>query len=155
MLVPWVAAFGLAGQLVRRLPAAAATSTPALGCLLLAAAYAGISLALVTGHQEEALLAALLRAGGFGLGIQFSALIAHLTSAVGAEHAPDISGVTTTTQIGGAVGVAAFGAAYLGIAHAGPAQATHAYAVVTAGLAAVALLATVSAWSATHAPPHR
>jgi hypothetical protein len=50
----------------------------------------------------------LLGAGGLGLGIQFSALIGHVTNAVPAGYAADISGVTTTTlQIGAAIGVAA------------------------------------------------
>jgi hypothetical protein len=34
-LVPWVATFGLAGQLVRRLPPRMAPLTPGAGCLLL------------------------------------------------------------------------------------------------------------------------
>jgi hypothetical protein len=81
-LVPWVAAFGLAGQLVCRLPPRLLPRAPAAGCL----------------------------------GIQFSALLAHVTNAVPAEFAPDISGVSTTTlQIGGAVGVAAFGTLYLSL----------------------------------------
>jgi predicted MFS family arabinose efflux permease len=37
ILVPWVAAFGLAGPLTRRLPARTAPMVPAAGCLLLAA----------------------------------------------------------------------------------------------------------------------
>jgi hypothetical protein len=43
------------------------------------------------------LLVVLLAAGGLGLGIQFSGLIAHLTSAVPTEYAADISGVSSTT----------------------------------------------------------
>lgn len=38
ILVPWVAAFGLAGPLARRLPARTAPMVPAAGCLLLALA---------------------------------------------------------------------------------------------------------------------
>jgi hypothetical protein len=75
-------------------------------------------------------------------------MIAHLTSAVATRYAPDISGVTTTTmQIAGALGIAAFGAAYLSLTADG--TATHAFAVVTAGFAAVAALASALAHGAT------
>ncbi len=153
-LVPWVAAFGIAGQLVRRLPPRLLPRAPAAGCLLLTAAYAAISLALVTGHHVEALLVVLLAFGGLGLGVQFSALIAHLTTAVPAGYAPDISGVSTTfMQIGGATGVAAFGTLYLSLSsHTAAGHATHAFALTTATFAAVALLVTISAHRATRPP---
>jgi MFS family permease len=150
-LVPWVAAFGLAGRLVGRLNAGLARAAPALGCVILAAAYAAISLVLFAGHHDEALLIPLLAFGGFGLGIQFSGLIAHATASVPSDYAPDISGVTTTTtQIGAAVGVAAFGTLFLSLSHTGAHHATHAFAVVSAGLAAIAAIATATAWRATH-----
>jgi len=153
-LVPWVAAVGLAGQLVRRLPARIVPRAPSAGCLLLAASYMTLSVALFTGHHSEALLVVLLGVGGLGLGIQFSALIAHLANAVPAAYAPDISGVSASTlQIGGVIGVAVFGTLYLSLtAHAGVAHTTHAFAVTTAALAAVALLATVTGHCATHQP---
>jgi hypothetical protein len=89
----------------------------------------------------------LLGAGGLGLGIQFSALVAHLTNVVPAGYAPDISGVTTVTlQIGGAVGVAALGTLYLSVSDgAGAAHATHAFALTTAAFTAIALLASAAA----------
>jgi MFS family permease len=146
-LVPWVAAFGAAGQLVRRLPERARPIAPSAGCALLAAAYVAISAALFGDRNGEALLLVILAAGGLGLGVQFSALIAHLSNAVPPRYAPDISGVSTTLiQIGGTVGVAAFGTLYLGLA-AG--DATHAFAIVTAALAAAALLAAVAAYRST------
>ena len=138
-LVPWVVAFGAAGQLVRRVPERARPLVPSAGCALLAAAYVAISAALFGDRHGEALLLVVLAAGGLGLGIQFSALIAHLSNAVPPRYAPDISGVSSTLmQIGGTVGVAAFGTLYLGLAADG---ATHAFAVVTAAFAAAALLA--------------
>jgi MFS family permease len=150
-LVPWVAAFGVAGQVVRRLPPRAAAAAPVAGCLLLAAAYVAISVALFTGHAGEALLVLLLGAGGLGLGTQFSSLIARVTNAVPADYAADISGVSTTTmQIGAAIAVAAFGTLYLSLAsHVSSARATHAFAITTIALAAVALLATLSGYRAT------
>ena len=153
-LVPWVAAFGLAGQLVRRMPRRMVPRAPAAGCLLLAAAYAAISGTLFAGRNDGALLVVLLGAGGLGLGIQFSALIAHLTNAVPAEYAPDISGVSTTVlQIGGAVGVAAIGTLYLGLSAS--ADPTHAFAITTAAFAGVALLAAIGAGRAAAAPRSR
>ncbi len=150
-LVPWVAAFGLAGQLVSRLPAGLAQSAPAAGCAVLAGAYTAISAALFTGHHSEALLIVLLAIGGFGLGIQFSSTIGHLTTSVAPAYASDISGVTSTTsQIGGALGVAAFGTLYLSLAPLGAGPATHAFAIVTAALAALILPAVIAAYRATH-----
>jgi len=149
-LVPWVAAFGVAGQIVRRLPSQLVRRAPAAGCLLLTAAYTAISATLFAGCHEELLLIVLLAIGGLGLGIQFSALIAHLTNAVHADHAAEISGVSTTaTQIGGAIGVAAIGTLYLSQSQAGAAHATHAFAVTALALAAVAMLATAIAHQAT------
>jgi MFS family permease len=81
-LVPWVAAFGAAGQLVRRLPERARPIAPSAGCALLAAAYVAISVALFGDRHGEGLLLVILAAGGLGLGVQFSALIAHLSNAV-------------------------------------------------------------------------
>ncbi len=150
-LVSWVAAFGAAGQVVRRLPARVAPAAAPVGCLVLAGAYLAVSGALFAGRHPEGLLVVVLGVGGLGLGTQFSAMIAHLTSAVSERHAPDISGVTTTVmQIAATLGVAVFGTAYLGLAaDPGPAAATHAFAIVTALLAVVAALAAVAAQRAT------
>ena len=132
----------------RQAPARArATVVPSAGCALLAAAYVAISAALFGGRHGDALELAVLAAGGLGLGIQFSALIAHLSNAVPPRYAPDISGVSTTLiQIGGTVGVAAFGTLYLALAADG---ATHAFAMVTAALAVAALLAAAAAYRST------
>jgi len=152
-LVPWVAAFGFAGQVVRRVPARLESSAAPAGCAILAVAYLAISVSLFADQRGQALLIVLLGFGGFGLGIQFSALIAHLTNSVPDRYAPDITGVTTTiSQIGGAIGVAALGTLYFSLAsQSGPVHATHAFALVTAGLAAGALLASAMAFRSTHA----
>lgn len=145
VLVPWVAAFGLAGQVVRRLPARAARAMPVVGCLLLATAYALIALNAATGIGGTPLLVVLLGAGGLGLGLQFAAQMARLTGAVEPRHAPDISGVSTTMmQIGGAVAVAGFGGLYHALAGR-PGAAGHAFGVVTAALAGTALLSALAA----------
>jgi len=153
MLVPWVAAFGLAGQLVRRLPAS--PWLPAGGCLLLATAYAAISGALFAGQRGDLPLALLFAAGGLGLGINFAALTGRMTGAVSARHAPDVSGVSATlTSIGGSVGVAALGSLYLTLARTGTpaapgaATAAHAFAVTAAALAGLGVLAAAAAYRA-------
>jgi MFS family permease len=139
-LVPWVAAFGVGGQIVRGRPARAMSPS---GYVLLAAAYLGIGVLRPGG----ALLVVLLGFGGLGLGIGFVALMGHLTSAVAPRHAADISGVsTTTTQIGGAIGVAAAGGLYLSLAPDGP---RHAFAVTALALAGAAALAAIAAYVAT------
>jgi MFS family permease len=152
ILVPWVAAFGLAGQVARRLPARFGPVLPFAGCAVLSLAYLAVSVSLFAGSHNVPLLMVLLAVGGFGLGIQFSTVISHLTSAVPKRYAPDISGVSTTTlQIGGAVGVAAYGAVYLSLATStGAARATHAFAITTATLAGAALIAAVTAWLTKH-----
>jgi predicted MFS family arabinose efflux permease len=139
-LVSWVAAFGVAGQLLRRWGSRIGALAAPAGCLLLTTAYLAITALLLA----EAPLVVALGVGGLGLGFQFSSMLAHLTSAVAPRNAPDISGVfTTVMQVAGAVGVAAFGSAYLGMA--GDGDAAHAFTVVTAGFALVGLLAAAMA----------
>jgi MFS family permease len=152
ILVPWVAAFGIAGQVARRLPARFARILPVLGCLVLTAAYLAISAALFTGHHGDLLLVPLLAVGGFGLGTQFATMISHLTSAVPDRNAPDISGASTTTlQIGGALGVAGFGSLYLALVSGqGRVGAGHSFAVTTLALGGTALLAAVVGYVGTH-----
>ena len=151
MLVPWVAAFGLAGRFAARAGARMARALPAAGCALLTLAYASISLSLFDGGSGEPLLLVLLAAGGFGLGLQFAALVGHVMNAVEARFAADISGVSSTlSQLGGAIGVAGIGSLYLSIAGApDPARATHDAAIATAAMAAVSLAAALTARLAT------
>ncbi len=150
ILVPWVAAFGLAGQLVPRVPARMARALPVAGSTLLTLAYAAISLSL-SGGGHDALLLVLLAVGGFGLGVQFSTLIGTVMNAVETRFAADISGVSSTfSQLGGAVGVAGIGSLYLSLARAGdPDRATHAATLAVAAMAAVSLVATLTVHPAT------
>ena len=147
-LVSWVAAFGLARVLLRRLPARVAPFSASAGSLILAAAYLCISGSLFTGYRDGSLLLTLLGFGGLGLGIGFSALIAHMTAAVSVRDAPDLSGLlTTTSQVSGVAGVAIFGTAYLSLApHSGPDVAVHAFTVITASFAIMAFLASIAAY---------
>jgi hypothetical protein len=98
----------------------------------------------------------LLGLGGLGLGTGFATLITHLTNAVPAGNAADISGVsTTTTQIGGAIGIAAFGGLYFALANqpGDETDARHAFAITCIALAATAVIATLTARLATHRRP--
>ena len=148
ILLPWVSAFGLAGQASRRLPARLAPVLPVIGLVLLACVYLAIGAAQLAGGLGVVMLGVFFVFGGLGLGISFTALMGHLTSAVPARHAPDISGVSTTAaQIGGSIAVAAFGSLYL----ASASTASHALAVTALGLGAVAFLAAVPARLATRA----
>ena len=99
---------------------------------------------------------ALLACGGLGLGTQFATLMGHIMGAVPACFAPDISGVTsTTTQVGGALGVAGFGSLYLALAATpGSAHASHAFGLTSLALAVTAALAAVGAYLATHVSDH-
>ncbi len=54
---------------------------------------------------------------------------------------------TTTIQVGGALGVAAFGTLYMSLTHAGTAQVSHAFAVVTAAFARVPQFVGTRVWS--------
>ena len=141
-LLPWVIAFGLAGQLTRRLPTRAARHLPAASYLLMATVYVALSVSVLSEALSDGLLLVLLCLGGLGLGGGFNALIGRLADAAPARHAPDISGVVTTTlQIGGAIGVAAFGSAYLTLA----AQPAQAFAVTSLALATTAFVAATAA----------
>jgi MFS family permease len=153
-LVSWVAAFGLAGQIVRRLPEQRQPAAAPVGCALLTASFAAISVALFSGATGEGLLVLLLAAGGLGLGLQFSSMIGHMTASVKPQFAPDISGASTTLiTIAGAVAVAAFGTLYFGLLSGGggSTSATHSFAVVTTAFAGIAAFACVSAYRSTRA----
>lgn len=147
-LVPWVAAFGLAGPIVGRLPERERQLVAPIGTLILAASYAGIGISLLVGATAAPLLVILLGVGGLSLGLQFTALVAHMTNAVEKRDAADISGlINTVLRLAGVLGVAAFGTLYLGLAPtSGREVAIHAFTIVTFALAIASLLATVAAY---------
>jgi MFS family permease len=147
VLVPWVAAFGIAGPVIGRLSARNRLLAAPFGTLMLAASYAAIGISLLVGVTNGLLLVALLAAGGLGLGLQFTSLVAHLTNSVESHDAADISGLfNTITRVAGVLGVAAFGSLYFGLAsNAGRVGAIQAFTIVTFALAAASLLATVAA----------
>lgn len=147
-MVAWVAAFGVAGPLLPRVPPRLVRYVPVTGYVTLGVAYL-----LVAGSARAPgiVLVAVLGIGGFGLGTGFSSMVAHLTGAVDSRYAADIGGVITTiAQTSGVVGVASFGTLYIGLsAHSAPT----AFAVVCGTLAATAGIAAVTGWRATHPSP--
>jgi hypothetical protein len=149
-LLPWVIAFAVPGRVLGRLPARARPWLTLLGCLILAAAFAAISASMFTGGCPQTVLLALLALGGLGLGTTFSTTLVRLTTAATPRYAADISGVLTTClQIAGSIGVAAFGTLYLSrITGPGGPVATHAFGLVTAAFALVAVLSAAAAYRA-------
>lgn len=156
-MVSWVAAFGIAGPLLPRLPERLSAAAPLIGCSILAGAYVAISLITVAGAAGDATLLSVLGVGGFGLGLSSASLITHLTAATPERYAADISGViSTNAQLWGAVGVAAGGTAYVDlVAGAGATPHRTAFALVTAGFSVVALGAALAAYRATRSPEQR
>jgi MFS family permease len=142
-MVSWVAAFGVAGRLVPRLPAA--RWLPVLGCVLLATGYASVLTYLLLGGRSGPLLFILLGIGGLGLGVSANTLVGAMTSAMPDEFAADLSGViSTNAQLSGALGVSVAGAGYTALVtdRVSPARALE---VVLAGFILLALL---GAWAA-------
>jgi MFS family permease len=153
-VVPWVVAFAVPGRVLGRLPAGTRPLLPLIGCVILAVAFGSISAGTLAGNRSEVMLLVLLALGGLGLGTNFSSILVHLTAAATPRYAADISGVfTTCLQIAGAIGVSAFGTLYLSRAtHPGAVPASHAFGVVTAAFALVALIAGAIGYRATRYP---
>jgi len=110
VLVSWVAAFGLSGPLLKRVPSVRIPYVAVVGYVLLAAAYLTMSLT----HPGDGLLVGLLGLGGLGLGLGRNATVADMTGWAPERYAADMSGlINTDSQIAGAAGVALFGSLYL------------------------------------------
>lgn len=152
-LVSWVAAFGVGGPIVPRLPERIAPLLVPLGYLLLAVSYLAISISLFNGRSGGTLLFGLLGLGGFGLGIGFTANIRRLTGAASARYASDISGlITTFSQLAGVLGIATFGTAFFGLVpRPGPAADIRGFAIITALFAVTAVLAAAAGYVSSHA----
>jgi MFS family permease len=151
-LVSWVAAYGIGGPLVPRIPARFTSLVASFGFLILAVSYFAISLSLFAGYSSGILLFVLLGFGGLGLGIGITANIRQMTAAVPSRYAPDMSGlITTAAQTSGVVGIATFGTVYFSlVSRPGPDIASHAFAILTTGFAVTAVLATMAAYRSTH-----
>ena len=140
-LVSWVAAFGIPGPVLGRLPVRLRAHAAPVGAVILTAGFAGLAASLYAGDTSGALLMTLLGVAGLGLGTTFTAMLSHLTGMVTNQQAADISGLfNTTTRVGGVIGTAAFGTVYLALAPT-PGQAVHGFAALNLMLAATALAA--------------
>jgi MFS family permease len=147
-LVSWVAAFGLSGPLLARVPLGRVPLFGAIGFLILSAAYLGIGVSVVVDQAADAPLMLLLGCGGLGLGLGRTAAVAHITNSVPDRYAADVSGlVNTSSQLAGVAGVAIFGTLYLSLApRPGPGPAVPAFALVNAAFAVTTLLAAAAAY---------
>ncbi|MGW5363465.1 MFS transporter [Actinopolymorpha pittospori] len=141
-MVSWVAAFGLAGHLLSRVPARHLPVAPMTGCLLLATSYASVLTYLLLGGRTGPLLFVLLGVGGLGLGVSANSLVGAMTSALPARYATDLSGViNTNAQLSGALGVAVASTAFFGLWPATDPDPAHAFAAVLAGFVLLVLVA--------------
>jgi MFS family permease len=143
---PCAVVFGLCGYFWRRLPSGLHHLIAPLGCLVAVGGYAWVALVLHSGGRGGLVLQLALVVTGAALALGFSPLVTHALVRVPLAQAADASGLLTTTiQLGQAVGVATFGSLFLTLDSArGPVVSGHALAV-TFGWLAVAMVLAVAA----------
>jgi MFS family permease len=146
---PCALVFGACGYFWRRLPASWHHLLAPLGCLVAAGGYLAVASVLRSGGPGGVPLQAGLIVTGAALALGFSPLVTHALVRVPLRHAADASGLLTTTiQLGQAVGVATFGSLFLTLdtdrGTATPAVSGHALAVTMSWLAAALLLGVVA-----------
>ncbi len=130
--------FATASLTWTRASAAVSDRLPIAGPLVMAAALLAVGLIARGGGWPTELVTPLLLVAGAAHGCAFSPLAAHLTTAVRAEQAADLSGlVLTASLVGQVLGIALFVGVYLSAALQGSA---HAFALTTGALA-LALIA--------------
>ena len=142
---PCAVVFGACGYFWRRLPAAWHHLLAPLGCLAAVGGYLAVANVLRSGGSGGAPLQAGLIVTGAALALGFSPLVTYALVRVPRRHAADASGLLTTTiQLGQAVGVATFGSLFLTLdtgRGATSAVSGHALAITMSWLAAAMLLA--------------
>jgi hypothetical protein len=146
---PCALVFGACGYFWRRLPAAWHHLLAPLGCLVAAGGYLAVASVLRSGGSGGAPLQAGLIITGAALALGFSPLVTHALVRVPLPQAADASGLLTTTiQLGQAIGVATFGSLFLTLdtGRGAPAAAIsgHALAITMSWLAGAMLLAVVA-----------
>jgi hypothetical protein len=149
---PCALVFGLCGYFWRRVPQSWHHLLAPAGCVVAVAGYLALALDLRSGTSGGALLQVVLIVTGAGLAFGFSPLVTHSLVRVPLHHAADASGLLTTTiQLGQAIGVATFGSLFLTLnADGAPGTARalasgHALAVTMSWVAAGMVLAAVAA----------
>jgi MFS family permease len=137
--------FGLCGFFWNRLPLRLHRWLTPVGCTVAAAMYILLGLDLASGTHGGAAFQVILVVLGGSLALGFSPLVAHSLLHVPVTEAADASGLLTTTlQLGQAIGVATFGSLFLTLAAHPVAHASgHALAVTMYWLAAVLALGVV------------
>ena len=143
---PCALVFGACGYFWRRLPASWHHRLAPLGCLVAVGGYLAVASVLRSGGPGGFMLQAGLMVTGAALALGFSPLVTYALVGVPLRHAADASGVLTTTiQLGQAVGVATFGSLFLtldaGRGATASAVSGHALAVTMSWLAGAMLLA--------------
>ena len=142
---PSAVAFGLCGFFWNRLPLRLHHWLTPVACTVAAAMYILLGLDLASGTHGGAAFQVILVVLGGSLALGFSPLVAHSLLHVPVTEAADASGLLTTTlQLGQAIGVATFGSLFLTLAAQPVAHASgHALAVTMYWLAAVLALGVV------------
>jgi MFS family permease len=146
---PCALVFGACGYFWRRLPAASHHLLAPLGCLVAAGGYLAVAAVLRSGGRGGIPLQVALVITGAALALGFSPLVTHALVKVPLHHAADASGLLTTTiQLGQAVGVATFGSLFLTLdtdrGAVAPAVSGHALAITLGWLAAALMLGVVA-----------
>jgi hypothetical protein len=137
---PCALVFGACGYFWRRVPGSFHHLLAPLGCLVAVGGYLAVALVLRSGGPGGLLLQVALVVTGSALAFGFSPLVTHALVRVPLHQAADASGLLTTTiQLGQAVGVATFGSLFLTL-DARPAVSGHALAVTMGWLAAALAL---------------
>jgi len=139
---PCALVFGFCGYFWRRLPASFHHLLAPAGCLVAVGGYLAVALVLHSGGQGGLALQVAMVVTGASLALGFSPLVTHALVRVPLHHAADASGLLTTTiQLGQAVGVATFGSLYLTLdaerGGAVPVVSGHALAITMVWLAGV------------------
>ncbi len=139
---PAALVFGFCGYFWRRLPTRSHHLLAPAGCLVAVGGYLAIALVLRSGGPGGLALQAAMIVTVASMALAFSPLVTHSLVRVPLRHAADASGLLTTTiQLGQAVGVATFGSLYLtldaGRRGAVAAVSGHAVAITLVWLAAV------------------
>jgi len=107
---PCALVFGVCGYFWRRLPASWHHLLAPVGCLVAMGGYLAVASVLRSGGPGGVLLQTGLVVTGAALALGFSPLVTHALVRVPMRQAADASGLLTTTiQLGQAVGVATFG----------------------------------------------
>jgi MFS family permease len=146
---PCALVFGVCGYFWRRLPAASHHLLAPLGCLVAVGGYLAVAAVLRSGGRGGIPLQVALVITGAALALGFSPLVTHALVRVPLHRAADASGLLTTTiQLGQAVGVATFGSLFLTLDTerdtVAPATSGHALAVTLVWLAATLVLGVVA-----------